>query len=95
MTNNVIGNLHDIALKMSGESRILSKGSESLNISLANILTLCVDYSWVNCSEAPPSAVYGSNPHRNVLTTDSKPRFSPSADFGNPRLTFKNRASYI
>jgi hypothetical protein len=95
MIHKVIENLKDIALKLSGESRTLSQGSESLNIALANILTLSVDYSGVNRRDAPRYAAYGTNPYRDVLTTDSKPRFSSSADSDNPRLTFKNRVSYI
>jgi hypothetical protein len=80
--------LHDIALKLCGESRTLSKGSESLNIKLAHILTLCVDYSGVNLpwsSTICCSRGLRDQSYRDVLTTDSISRFSSSADSSNPR----------
>jgi len=65
MIHKLIEYLHDIALKLSGESRTINNGSESLNTALAHILTLNVDYSGVNCRGAPPSAApeaYGTSP---------------------------------
>jgi hypothetical protein len=65
MIHKLIENLHIIALKLSGQFRTLKKGSESLNISLAHIPKMSVNYSGVNFREAPPSGVpeaYGVSP---------------------------------